>query len=142
MSCLKQKNFYNRETNSAAFCVVLQMFIKTPFPSMKFKQLTHFLIQSSQPIEKSNFSQWWNLMKLGPYCFSRVESLFLEPFINQTNSFRLRMHFNFEITAQHWSFTNCHSFYCLFSFCLCFFLLKTERKRERTITKGTVCDLP
>jgi hypothetical protein len=33
----KQKRFYNRETNSMAFCVIKQTSIKPPFPSMKLK---------------------------------------------------------------------------------------------------------
>ena len=33
----REKRFYNRETNSMAFCVIQQMFIKPPFPSMQLK---------------------------------------------------------------------------------------------------------
>jgi hypothetical protein len=32
-----EKRFYNRETNSAAFCVIQQMFIKPLLPHMQLK---------------------------------------------------------------------------------------------------------
>ena len=46
----KQKIFYNRSTNSAASCALKWMSLQTPFPSMKFKRLTIFLLQGFQPI--------------------------------------------------------------------------------------------
>ena len=44
----RQKRFYNRETNSATFCVIQQMSFVPPFPSMSLKWSTLFLTQSSQ----------------------------------------------------------------------------------------------
>ena len=57
------KSFYNRETNSAAFCVIQQISFNFPFPSMQFKLLNLFLIQWVQPIMKRgrNFDPLWNL---------------------------------------------------------------------------------
>ena len=43
-----EKRFYNRETDSTVFCVIQQMSIKPPFPSMQ--------IQSSQPIMNMGWS--------------------------------------------------------------------------------------
>ena len=73
---ISEKRFYNRETNTAAFCVIREC----PSNTLLFyttKIIKHFLIQSSRPIMKKgrNFSLWW--YPYNPYCFSSLESLLI-----------------------------------------------------------------
>ena len=58
-----KKRFYNRETNSAAFCVIERMSIK---PLSLLCNLNNFLIRLSQPIMKKerNFSQYGEIRSL------------------------------------------------------------------------------
>ena len=73
----KQSLFYNRETNSAAFCVICVF--QTPLPFYATQIINRLsIIQWAQPIMK-NFSQWGN--PYTPYCFSIVESLLLKPYL-------------------------------------------------------------
>ena len=57
-----RKRFYNRETNSVAFCSIKLMTFKPSFPLMQLKWLTLFLIQDSKPImiKEWDFCQSWN----------------------------------------------------------------------------------
>ena len=51
MDTITQKRFYSRETNGAAFCIIQQMSIKTPLPSMQLKWLSLFEIKSAMQIK-------------------------------------------------------------------------------------------
>ena len=57
-----EKIFFNRSTNSAAFCAFQGMSLPLPFPSVQLKRLTLFLLQGSQPItiKGCDFSQSCN----------------------------------------------------------------------------------
>ena len=68
---------FKRFFNSAAFCVIHQMSINLPFPSIQIKWSNLFLIISLQPIKKNGREfqpmHWWN--PYTPYRFSSVDSL-------------------------------------------------------------------